>query len=51
MRVFKRILLETSNMFISVDRKKLYNCCEAFRSLIFPFKYQHVGNLFIPYLS
>jgi len=51
MRVFKRILLETSNMFISNDRKRLVNCCEAFKSLIFPFKYQHVGNLFIPYLS
>ena len=51
MRVFKRILLETSNMFISNDRNKLVNCCEAFRSLIFPLKYQHVGNLYIPYLS
>lgn len=51
MRVFKRVLLETSNMFISTDRNKLVNCCEAFRSLVFPFKYQHVGNLYIPYLS
>ena len=51
MRVFKRVLLETSNMFISTDRNRLVNCCEAFRSLVFPFKYQHVGNLYIPYLS
>lgn len=51
MRVFKRVLLETSNIFVSDDRKKLYNCCEAFKSLIFPFKYQHVGNLYIPFLS
>ena len=41
MRVFKRVLLETSNMFISTDRSKLVKCCEAFRSLIFPFQYQH----------
>ena len=39
MRVFKRVLLETSNMFISHDRSTLVNCCEAFRSLIFPFHY------------
>ena len=51
MRVFKRVLLETSNIFISTDRKKLFNCCEAFKSLIYPFKYQHVGNLYIPFLS
>ena len=51
MRVFKRILLETSNMLISSDRNKLVHCCEAFRSLIYPLKYQHVGNLYIPYLS
>ena len=51
MRVFKRVLLETSNMFISVDRSTLVHCCEAFKSLIFPFEYQHVGNLFIPFLS
>ena len=51
MRVFKRVLLETSNMFISTDRNKLVNCCEAFKSLIFPFKYEHVGNLYIPFLS
>lgn len=51
MRVFKRVLLETSNMFISSDRSTLVHCCEAFKSLIFPFEYQHLGNLFIPYLS
>ena len=51
MRVFKRVLLETSNMFISTERKKLVHCCEAFRSLIFPFKYQHAGNLYIPFLA
>ena len=51
MRVFKRVLLETSNMFISAERSVLVHCCEAFKSLIFPFEYQHVGNLFIPFLS
>ena len=51
MRVFKRVLLETSNMFISADRSVLVHCCEAFKSLIFPFEYYHVGNLFIPFLS
>ena len=51
MRVFKRVLLETSNMFISSDRSTLVHCCEAFKSLSFPFEYQHLGNLFIPYLS
>jgi hypothetical protein len=47
MRVFKRVLLDTSNLFVSKDPSKLFNCCEAFRALIFPFKYEHI---YIPHL-
>jgi hypothetical protein len=47
MRVFKRVLLDTNNLFRSSDPVRLFNCCEAFRALIFPFKYE---NVYIPHL-
>ena len=45
--LFKRVLLDTSNLFISADVTKLVNCCEAIKSLIFPFKYEVV---YVPHL-
>ena len=47
MRLFKRVLLDTSNLFMSNDPKKLVNCCEAIKSLIFPFKYEVI---YVPHL-
>ena len=47
MRLFKRVLLDTSNLFMSSDPKKLVNCCEAIKSLIFPFKYEVI---YVPHL-
>lgn len=45
--LFKRVLLDTSNLFISNDATKLVNCCEAIKALIFPFKFEliYVPNL------
>jgi len=40
--LFKRVLLDTSNLFISDERSLLVDCCEAIKSLIFPFKYEQV---------
>ena len=47
MRLFKRVLLDTSNLFMSNDSTKLVNCCEAIKSLIFPFKYEVI---YVPHL-
>ena len=45
--LFKRVLLDTSNLFTSNDPIKLINCCEAIKALIFPFKFElvYVPNL------
>jgi hypothetical protein len=40
--LFKRVLLDTSNLFISEKSRRLVDCCEAIKSLIFPFKYEQV---------
>lgn len=40
--LFKRVLLDTSNLFISEKSGRLVDCCEAIKSLIFPFKYEQV---------
>jgi len=45
--LLRRILLDTSNLFISKDTGKIIDCCEALKSLIFPYKYELV---YIPYL-
>ena len=37
--LFKRVLLDTSNLFLSQDVSKLIDCCEAIKTLIYPFKY------------
>ena len=47
MRLFKRVLLDTSNLFMSQYATKLVDCCEAIKSLIFPFKYEVV---YMPHL-
>jgi hypothetical protein len=44
---FKRILLDSNNLMVSSDKKKLVQVGEAIKSLTFPFKYEFV---FIPYL-
>lgn len=36
------MLLDTSNLFISDKSGRLVDCCEAIKSLIFPFKYEQV---------
>ena len=38
--LFKRVLLDTSNLFISDYSARLVDCCEAIKSLIYPFKYE-----------
>ena len=45
--LFKRVLLDTSNLFTSKDPIKLVNCCEAIKALIFPFKFELV---YVPHL-
>lgn len=40
-------MLDTSNIFISKDAGKLIDCCEAIKSLIYPYQYELV---YIPYL-
>ena len=45
--LFKRVLLDTSNLFTSKDPIRLVNCCEAIKSLIFPFKFELV---YVPHL-
>jgi len=45
--LFKRVLLDTSNLFTSEDPIKLVNCCEAIKALIFPFKFELV---YVPHL-
>jgi len=45
--LLRRVLLDTSNLFISKDAGKIIDCCEAIKSLIYPYKYELV---YIPYL-
>jgi hypothetical protein len=45
--LFKRVLLDTSNLFTISDPIKLVNCCEAIKALIFPFKFELV---YVPHL-
>ena len=45
--LFKRVLMDTSNLFLSSDACKLIDCCEAIKSLIYPFKYEQV---YVPHL-
>jgi len=45
--LFKRVLLDTSNLFKSKEVRLLVNCCEAIKSLIFPLKYEVV---YVPHL-
>ena len=45
--LLNRVLLDTSNLFVSEDITKLVNCCEAIKALIFPFKYEVV---YVPHL-
>jgi hypothetical protein len=45
--LFKRVLLDTSNIFVSEDATDLVNCCEAIKALIFPFKFELV---YVPHL-
>ena len=45
--LLRRVLLDTSNLFISKDSGKIIDCCEAIKSLIYPYKYELV---YIPYL-
>lgn len=45
--ILNRVLLDTSNLFVSQDPTKLVNCCEAIKSLIYPFKYEVI---YVPHL-
>ena len=45
--LLNRVLLDTSNLFVSRDPSKLVNCCEAIKSLIYPFKYEVI---YVPHL-
>ena len=38
--LFRRVLLDTSNILISSDKESIIMCCEAIRSLIYPYKYE-----------
>ena len=46
--LFKRVLLDTSNLLVSDDPAKLVNCCEAIKALIFPFKFELVYVPLLP---
>lgn len=45
--LFRRVLLDTSNVLVANDRQTLVQCQEAIKSLIFPYKYEQIN---IPYL-
>jgi len=45
--LFRRVLLDTSNLFIAKDVSTLIDCCEAIKSLLYPYKYELV---YIPHL-
>ena len=51
LRCIKYMLLEERLVFIGNNRNDIVNCCEALRSLIFPFNYDHGGNWYISYIS
>lgn len=38
--LFRRVLLDTSNILVAPNKKHLIECCEAIKSLIFPYKYE-----------
>jgi DENN (AEX-3) domain len=44
---FKRVLLDSNNLMVSTDKKKLIQVGEALKSLAFPFKYEFT---YVPYL-
>ena len=45
--ILNRVLNDTSNLFVSQDPSKLVKCCEAIKSLIYPFKYEVI---YVPHL-
>lgn len=45
--LFRRVLLDTSNILQSNSKTTLIQCCEAINALIYPYKYEQVS---IPYL-
>jgi hypothetical protein len=44
---FKRILLDSNNLMVSADKKRLIQVGEAIKALVFPFKYEFT---YVPYL-
>ena len=38
--LLKNVLLDTSCLFLSKKTQKLVNCCEAIKSLLYPFKFE-----------
>lgn len=51
LRVVKYMVLQERIVFISEDRNRIVDCCEALRCLIFPMKYENSGNWYAPYTS
>jgi len=43
------MLLEERIVFIADDRNVIVHSCEAFRSLVFPLKYENSNNWYAPY--
>jgi hypothetical protein len=41
------VLLDMSNLFVSKSKKKLIECAEAIKALIFPFRYEMI---YVPHL-
>jgi hypothetical protein len=46
--LFRRVLLDTSNILVAKDQHSLIQCCEAIKSLIFPYKYEQVNYPYLP---
>jgi hypothetical protein len=46
--LFRRVLLDTSNILLANDKNTLIQCCEAIKTLIFPYKYEQVNVSYLP---
>lgn len=46
-QLLKNVLLDMSNLFVSKSKKKLIECAEAIKALIFPFRYEMI---YVPHL-
>ena len=51
LRCLKYLLLDERLILIGRRRNDIVNCCDALRSLLYPFKYGYNLNWYISYIS